>query len=386
MGLFAATAVCMLLLVTHGTASNCTEVQSSYYCTAYDDTGEYIRYVIRSQTLISAKSVPELANRDIFIDSEATFYHSGHTGLQFASVHIAGTGHLFLDGHSSIAIVGNLTLESGASLSIGIDSTVHIHGSLYVQPGAILFGVVNSAKELLTFKEGGPDFTHFAVRQNSVTSAPEIFFQRMLCETPAFTIEDGRQDNAVHRLFVCNDNSYFPDAVVIYNRTLLSSVNVQLPLIKLVPVPVPVPVPPIITSPVNETDTDMLLYGGIDVDPRRVWPYYVLFVGVILGIAIYVVVVVIFKKKIKTKMENVKILLGGDDNNMDEYELSPMSFVDLVPDFASSSSQDLYEGDRGSVLMGMLSESAQMRDRMTAVDDSVQLGANSDESSSSNTR
>lgn len=385
MGLLVVTTMCLLLLATRGIASNCTGVSSGYYCTARDSNGTYLYDLIQTQTIITTTLVPELSGHDIFVDSEATLYHGEHNGLEFASISIAGAGHLFIDGHSSITVTGNLTLASGASLSIGTDSSVHIHGSLTVQPGAILFGVVSTTKELLTFKRGGPDFTYFAVRQNSVTSAPEIFFQRMLCETPAFTIEDGRHYDTVHRLFVCKDGSELPDAVVIYNRTLLSSVDAQPPPITFVPIPVAVPA--VTTSRVNETEDDMFMYGGIDIDPRRVWPYYVLFAVVILGIAIYVVVVVIFRKKIKTKMENVKILLGNTDDDVDEYELSPITFVDLIPESSSStSSMQQYEGDNGSMLMGMLSESAQMRDRRAVVSDSVQLGANSDESSSDNSR
>lgn len=338
-------------------ALNCTDTDSIYYCTIYDDDGDYLYDGIRTQTIVSSEFVPELKDHSIYIYPEATFYHGGRTQLRFDSVYLGGTAHLFLDGHSDIVVTGNLTLESGASLSIGTQSTVRVEGWLRVEPGVVLYGVANTAKEILTFAEGEPDFTQYIVRQNSMTKTPEIFFQRKLCETPAFSVEAGRQTGTLHRLYVCEDASSISDSVVIYDKTPIRAAT---PPIRFIPLPVPVPVPtgrePTLN---NQTGANAYLYNGIDIDPRRVWPYYIFPACILVGILVYVLVGCVLKKKIKTKLENVKILFQGSGGGVaDEYELAPMGSVRLEPDFESSdsSSKSPYDEDERSVLMTVLQE------------------------------
>lgn len=367
----------VILFIAQTSAFNCTDAPSGYYCTLYDDDGTYVYDVIKPQTIISSHLVPELDGRNIFIYSEATYYHNGHTGLEFASLTISGSGHFFVDGHSSVTIDGTLTVESGASLSIGTDSTVHIEGSIVVFPGAILFGVVNTQRPMMTFVDGSPDFTHFAVRQNSVTEAPEIFFQRKLCETPAFAIEEGRSASSIHKLFVCRGEEDIDDSVVIYNGVLLTLAAEAPPVFIPVPVSVPVPIPntnstpphplPQSHTPVfpNQTKDDFYTVGGIDVDPSRIWPYCVLILFLIVSIAVYIIVAILCRKRIRTKAENVKILMsGGEDSYADEFELTSMSdgFVDLVPTFDTNSSS-VSGSDNGetSILSELMDETDRLK-------------------------
>lgn len=351
-----------LLGVTCAAAANCTDTAQGYYCTLYDDDGNYVHDGILPQTIISSRFVPELEGHNLYIYSEGTYYHNGHTGLEFGSLQISGSGHFFIDGHSSVTINGNLTIEAGASLSVGTDSTLHVEGSLNVQPGAILFGVVTTQRPMLTFAMGSPDFTHFTARQNSVTSAPEIFFYRKLCETPAFVLEEGRTNNAMHRLFLCQDETELDDAVVVYDRVPLA---LQADTAK------PISIPSMSQPPTfnNQTGADMYTVGGVVMDPRRVWPYYTIILVMLFCAAGYAVFDLICKKRVKARAENIKILMGGENGYADEYELSTltagdMGFTNLLPDFDSSTSSDADQGP--STLGALLDESERLKNERAA--------------------
>lgn len=336
-------------------AQDCVYSNNAEYCTVYDpETLDPLYSKIKTGAIAMTEFAPDLDGHDIVIDTGAALYHNGDHKFTIASLHLIGSAHFFVDARSSIDITGNFTMATGATLSIGSDSTVTIGGSLHVFPGTALFGVVNTKRPLIAYTHGNNEFTYFTARQTSIASAPELFSQRMLCETSTGSPN-------LNEIFICATNSDIPNSIVIYDGLPHGWTQPNTPY------EVPTPQPPIPTKTVNTTTPTPIptptkdvsipsseIHGGIDLDIYRVWPYLVLIaLAIAFGVSVTAAVSCVCRRRVKKKIEEVRILSSGK-NTTDDYELTP-----LTSNLDYSIGEDVfaheeYEGDRQSYLMNVL--------------------------------
>jgi hypothetical protein len=357
---------------------NCTNI----YCTIYDEDGSYLYDEVQRGTIVTTLDAPELADSNLVVQPEGVYYHNDYQPISFSSIVLLGTAHLFVGSSASVTVSGNFTLDQRATLSVGADSIVNVDGELRVQNGALLRAVVNTGKPVVTFTRGAAAFSHLIVVQNTIASEPELMFDRMLCQTPAFVVTE--ETPVRQRVYVCKGFVPHEESVVIYNRTLIDRAFHEPPT-HVTPIPVVI-VPPTPTMVVNssipcQVTQQSRIYGEIDIVVAHIWPYLIT-IAVLLGAAIALCVFIYVRtKRTRKKIDSVKILMGGDANDDNSYELKnldPDTFDDFVHLGSSHGSGD----SRGGVSDSSQPEGSLLTDMIIQTSAAMKGDARKDASSS----